>query len=231
MHLPAADIARLADAAASGVGRLATLRSQAASPVLREACDRLIALSGVSGDYLAGLLFGASAAVEQAGADQQVDIVWTGPDSGIQTGRLTAPTVTELIDSAAAELILVTFASQDEPRLADAVGAAVGRGVDITVLFERNDDNPSYTQRGDVFSDLPVRRWVWPKDRRPTGAALHAKIVVVDRRTALLGSANLTGRALTANLECGVLLRGGPYPAAIHDHLWSLRYRGVLSEA
>ncbi len=50
---------------------------------------------------------------------------------------------------------------------------------------------------------------------------MHAKVLVVDRRTALVGSANLTGYALERNLECGLLLRGGPVPSLLVDHLLS----------
>lgn len=133
----------------------------------------------------------------------------------------------ELVESATDELLVVSFASYDEPRLLAALRAAVERGVDLTILLERAEDNPTYSGHGESFAGLPVRRWIWPGASRPPGAALHAKILVVDRSAAVLGSANLTGRALGTNLECGALLRGGPQPGAIHDHLWSLRYRGA----
>ncbi|MFE7756296.1 phospholipase D-like domain-containing protein [Streptomyces sp. NPDC057429] len=41
-------------------------------------------------------------------------------------------------------------------------------------------------------------------------SSLHAKVIAADRRVALLGSANLTGRALTDNVEIGVILRDRP---------------------
>ena len=50
--------------------------------------------------------------------------------------------------------------------------------------------------------------WTWPANRRPvvgqSHAALHAKLVAADERIALLGSANLTDKALAHNLELGV---------------------------
>jgi phosphatidylserine/phosphatidylglycerophosphate/cardiolipin synthase-like enzyme len=48
---------------------------------------------------------------------------------------------------------------------------------------------------------------------------MHAKVLVVDRSVALVGSANLTGYGLERNLECGLLIRGGPVPAALAEHL------------
>ncbi len=50
---------------------------------------------------------------------------------------------------------------------------------------------------------------------------MHAKVLIVDRRTALVGSANLTGPALERNLECGLLVSGGPVPTLLADHLFA----------
>ncbi len=52
---------------------------------------------------------------------------------------------------------------------------------------------------------------------------MHAKILVVDRRVALVGSANLTGYGLERNLECGLLVRGGPVPRLLVEHLLTAR--------
>ena len=68
----------------------------------------------------------------------------------------------------------------------------------------------------------------WPSAQRPLGAALYAKIIVVDDRIVLVGSANLTSRAMEANLECGILICGGPQPRIIRDHIFGLRAVGIL---
>jgi cardiolipin synthase A/B len=73
-----------------------------------------------------------------------------------------------------------------------------------------------------------VTRWAWPAAHRPPGAALHAKVIVVDRRVALIGSANLTSRAFEDNLECGVVLRDDRHAAAVHRHLELLHDNGQL---
>jgi len=100
--------------------------------------------------------------------------------------------------------------------------------VSITLLTERHADNPSYAPAGIPFPDLDASRLHWPAAQRPPGAALHAKIIVVDDRIALVGSANLTSRAMEANLECGILIHGGPQPRAVRDHITGLRAAGVL---
>ncbi|WP_396449454.1 phospholipase D-like domain-containing protein [Actinomadura sp.] len=56
-----------------------------------------------------------------------------------------------------------------------------------------------------------MRFWHWPREQRPvlgrSRATLHAKLLAADEKSALLGSANLTDRALAENLEIGVVLR------------------------
>lgn len=231
-RLPAADTRELARAAAAGPAAVRGLRGRAGASVLRETCTELLArLRDADARYLSGLLAGAAEAIEQARAAQHLDVVWTGPDSGHGAGRLTAATVTDLIGQARREILLVTYASNNEPVIEAALAVAAGRGVVITILAERHDDNPGYTGRGTPFPGLDAFRLRWPIGKRPAGAALHAKILVIDDQLALVGSANFTSRAMDTNLECGILVQGGPVPRAIRDHLAELRARGYLLRA
>jgi cardiolipin synthase A/B len=227
-RLPAPDVRRLARAASGGPQAIRRLRAQTAAPVLRDACDQLLTRTAGEDPYLAGLLDGAVRAVERARQHQSIDVVWTGPDSGITTSRLTAATVTELIGQAHREILLVSYATRTEPAIHAALADAARRGVHITLLAENPADNPAYTAAGVPFPGLPAIRLRWPASKRPPGAALHAKIIVVDDRIALVTSANLTSRAMEANLECGILIRDGPQPHAIREHLTELRAQGYL---
>ena len=57
---------------------------------------------------------------------------------------------------------------------------------------------------------------------------LHAKLLVIDGRRALVGSANLTHRALTANLEAGVLIEDPELAAELEAHVRTLISDGTL---
>jgi cardiolipin synthase A/B len=174
------------------------------------------------------LLAGAARSVERAHQHQAVDVAWTGPESGVTTSRLTAATVIDLIDQALQEILLVSFATQNEPEISAALEAASKRGVAITLLAERHSDNPGYAPSALPFPGLNATRLHWPASLRPPGAALHAKVIVIDDRIALVGSANLTSRAMEANLECSIVIRGGPQPRAIRDHIAGLHAAGIL---
>ncbi|MFE3495657.1 DISARM system phospholipase D-like protein DrmC [Streptomyces sp. NPDC059175] len=228
-ELPSQDLYALSVAAGGGIDGLRDLRAQASSNIIRRACSQLIAcLAHCSPDYLAGAL-AAVAAADTSRKAQAIDVVWTGPHTRITSSRLTAHSITTLIDEARHEIWLVSYATHTEPRITAALKAAAGRGVQITLLLERNTDNPSYSFRGIPFPHLDATRLAWPAARRSARhTSLHAKILVTDGSTALVGSANITGAAMETNLECGILLRGGPHPRAIRAHLAALHEQGDL---
>jgi len=230
-RLPSADVTALARATSTGVPELHRLSANSASDRLRSACHQLITAlnNGADPHALSGALLGADHATRRVRGQLAVDAVWTGPNSNITTGRLTWAVISAILDDAQRSILLVGYAVQSEPGVTQALEAAASRGVEITLLLERPADNVSYTGSGPPFPSLPANRLAWPAEQRPSGgAALHAKVLVIDRTVALVGSANVTGWALERNLECGILLRGGLQPALIHDHIEALLNIGIL---
>jgi putative cardiolipin synthase len=57
---------------------------------------------------------------------------------------------------------------------------------------------------------------------------MYAKAVVADRHCCLVTSANLTGRALTDNVEIGVVLDNAVVAQGIAEHYERLRRAGWL---
>ncbi len=159
--------------------------------------------------------------------------VWTGPGA---TGeqRLTAAVLHELVCDATERVLLVSFAAYTLTELAADLEAAVGRGCDVDVVFETEEDSagaysgPHSKPFGAVTG---ARRWRWPADHRAAGAVLHAKLLVIDGRRALVGSANLTHRALTANVEAGVLIEDHDLAAELETHVQNLIASGTLVTA
>jgi phosphatidylserine/phosphatidylglycerophosphate/cardiolipin synthase-like enzyme len=105
---------------------------------------------------------------------------------------------------------------------------AARRGVLIDLILESTADQGG-TLHGPVGASAAfetIRRdanfWTWPASRRPvvgtSRAALHAKLIAADERVALLGSANLTDKALAVNLELGVIIRDPDIVSRIVRH-------------
>ena len=216
-QLPSPLLTALIDALLSDPSSVKALQQGSHGPASQAALAEAYAIATDGrGPYLAGLLTG----YRDARLDQPtVTAVWTGPDSTAGGTRLTLAVVASLIDEAQSEILLVSYATAPSVEVRDALVRAAGRGVEITALLERADDNPAFTGHPDPLHGIPHRALRWPAHAREPGASMHAKILVIDRASVLIGSANLTGYGVERNLECGLLVRGGPLPAAVAGHV------------
>lgn len=142
-------------------------------------------------------------------------VVVSGPTSASVPARLTGAVAVDVIRSAETSLLIASFAAHGARDVVTEIGQAVGRGVRVDLLLEES------TQASAAFAALPDEVHVW--HRVGTSGVLHAKLIAADRHTAFLGSANLTDRALSANIELGVVLRDPHTVEPLVDHFrWLL---------
>jgi phosphatidylserine/phosphatidylglycerophosphate/cardiolipin synthase-like enzyme len=177
----------------------------------------------------------AAGAVNDVRGEQQVSVVWTGPASYEVPVRATSAVLAEVIEEAKKSLIVVSFAAYKVAAIVDGLRAAASRGVDVRLVLESvveskgklsHDAKEAFDALGDAVSF-----YVWPAELRasPGGhAAMHAKCAVADRQVAFVTSANLTGAAMTDNMELGLVVRGGDAPKRIASHFESLIETGTL---
>lgn len=170
--------------------------------------------------------FGAVEAARGSHDGASVEVVVTGPDSPAAPVRLTSEVVRQLIDGASKRVTMVSFAAYRIGSVIAALDAAVGRGVDVSMILE----SPQLLDGGGgALAYASYRIYEWPVDRRePPDAKLHAKAVIIDSRDVLLTSANMTSAAYDRNIELGVLCRGGGVAAQVQRHFDVLIARGVL---
>lgn len=166
------------------------------------------------------LALATAAETSERMAQHRSDVAVTGPGSSHTATRLTPAVVTEAIRDARAELLVVTFAAAGIADVVTELVRAAERGVRIDVVL---DDT---TGARDAFRRLDgaASFWHWPAERRGADgrAAMHAKLLAADRSWALVGSANLTGRAMRENLELGVLLRDSAAVERVVRHVHTL---------
>lgn len=225
--LPPSDVAKLVLAAAAGLESVRLLRADSGG-ALYHACSTILAVAASTPlAEIGGVLQGASSVSRRY--RNRLDLVWTGPDIPGSVSRLTSSVVADLVDEANFEIYLLSYAMHSEPTLKAALERSIGRGVLVHLLYERVEDNPNFkTWTTSPFSGLNVRRLCWPIGNRPPGASLHAKALVIDRRTVLIGSANITDMAMMKNLEIGIVVRDGTVASEIVESIESLIAQGVL---
>ena len=180
-------------------------------------------------------------------ADDAVELVWTGPEAGGAANRDTGVVVRELFARADESVVVAGFAVYRGRAvfrgLAERMASLPGLRVRLYLDVHRS--------HSDTTSDAEVvrgfaRKFVeqdWPAgyalpevyfdprslERDPAvRSSLHAKCVVVDRRVALVTSANFTEAAHERNIEAGVVVRSPRFAARLADHFDGLVEAGLV---
>lgn len=212
------------------------LRARAAELVIRYAA----VAPGAGPKALAWALRCAEAADRAERARRTLELVWTGPAPAGCALRRTDQALLEVIGRARRKLLIVSFAAYDVAQVRDSLLAAEARGVEIVLVLESKEQSGGKVTfdgalaLGDIGERATVL--VWPLERRPRDAqgrtgTLHAKCAVADEDILFVSSANLTGHALTLNMELGVLVTGGEVPRDVVRHFAALVAEGTLRSA
>jgi cardiolipin synthase len=121
----------------------------------------------------------------------------------------------QLLRGAQEEVAIAAYSIRSSADLVlDWMEAALARGVKVAMVVNRIPE-----QASDVVARLEgmARKHQWLSLYSFTAdghGQLHAKLVVVDRRTALIGSSNLSRHGLLDNHEMAVLTTGDPAETA-----------------
>lgn len=171
---------------------------------------------------------------------QQLELVWTGPDSQLVPLRRTDQALLQLIDAAAQRLHIVSFAVYNVEKVAEALVTAANRGVNISLYLETPSASEGRIAYDTVqaLGSAATRQstvYVWPLSQRQLHengrrGSLHAKFAIADGKLLLVSSANLTRYAMTLNMELGLLVRGGKLPTQLEQHLQRLIERQVFQK-
>jgi hypothetical protein len=252
-HLTDADLAALSGALRSG--RLhapfttVSVQRFCATGQTSAIADRLQELheQGMQAQHLALLADAVRQARSHVPAKADlVDLVWTGPETLGITNRDTGVVVRELFGSAEVEVLVAGFAVYQGravfKRLAERMEERPGLRVRFFLDVQRH-------QGDTTLADDLLRRFVqnfrsheWPGQMMPElyydprslnleagkRSSLHAKCIVVDRKMALVTSANFTEAAQTRNIEVGALVRSEAFAAQLVRHFETLADVGLL---
>lgn len=148
-------------------------------------------------------------------------------------------TALDILSGAKSDLLVVgcwlagdTAADGVVQQIVSHIADAAQRGLRIRVVLDRTARPHGRSNRELLLSfwpaDVelpPLLTWRTPED--DAHLKLRAKVIVADRRDALVTSANLTTHAMDLNMEMGVRVQGSP-ARSIADHFDLLIARGIL---
>lgn len=176
----------------------------------------------------------------------RVDLVWTGPEMPGAVNRDTGVVVRELFGTAEEEVLLAGFAVYQGRELFKRLAERMSERPSLHVRFFLDvHRSPADISPAEEILRRFAQRFQaheWPGGRLPElyydprslnleaakRSSLHAKCLVVDRRTAFVTSANFTEAAQTRNIEVGVLIRCPRFAARLIGNFDSLVEAGLL---
>ena len=145
----------------------------------------------------------------------KVHILATGPEfikEGIQG---TGPVIEELIKSSKKEIQIMAYViSLHASKFLEHLEESLQKEVKVTIILNRLDE-----QDDKIKKKIRKMKRRYPKLKvinftDPFGGDLHAKVIVADRKRAVIGSANFSWHGMSHNYEVGVHLEG--------DSAWKL---------
>lgn len=176
------------------------------------------------------------------------DIVLSGPDVPSVPTADTGAVMQTLIAEASSSIMLVGYAVHNGKRLFTPLAERMKLSPQLQVVMyldisrPRTDTSLSSEIVRRFAADFRSKHWPWPQvptilyDPRALAeggevrASLHAKCVIVDRKAALITSANFTEAAHQRNIEAGVLVRHAPLVERLASYFEGLRASGQLHE-
>lgn len=190
---------------------------------------------GLSPLELAAALRASSGTASIMEKREAVEMVWTGPFTGLVPSRHTEQVLLEVISSARWRIFIVSFVAYDIDSVKKALQDAVGRNVRIDILLESSKahggkiDIDSIDAFKKAMPSANVYAWNYEsKNSDRWNGAVHAKCAVADGSLAFITSANLTRAAMENNMELGVLIRGGSVPKKLERHMGALVTTGEI---
>lgn len=130
------------------------------------------------------------------------------------------------IDKAKKSIRVVAFALADKQIVDRLIAARKERGVDVKVLLDPNKPVSFVNEKTRKTLEAAGIEVRYLKINLDTREKLHAKAMMFDDDTAVLGSANFTNKGLTVNHEANIEVISksvGPAMTSFFDDLWTNR--------
>ena len=197
--------------------------------------------ASVNASTISLILRTVSAAVEnERTSNPSAQVVWTGPKVNGSYFRATRQVVRELVSHSTDHMLVVGYWLAGTAgnlsiinEIVDSIAEAVReREVEVSMVLDtgsRPDGSSNYDVLQSLWpTDLPLPNLLtWNIPDNEPHLKIHAKVIVCDRKEALVTSANLTQHALERNIEMGLHIHGDAC-MRITQHFELLETQGIL---
>lgn len=231
MKSAARKIEEIPEGGVTGKKVLSAWGTAADKPIVKEFCSAAESAC-LSGKEIATALRAACETASSVKRKNQVDLIWTGPQTSAIPVRRNEQAMCELIDGAKKELFIVSFVAVNAEKVYEAIDKAIDRGVKVSFLAESSKEHGGTQEKDHIavlhkkFPSATCYRWSCTGGTKKH--CVHAKCAVADGEVALVTSANLTGAAMDTNMELGALIRSKEIAGKLAAHLAALVDENII---
>jgi hypothetical protein len=164
----------------------------------------------------------------------EIEIAWTGPAT-YSKGRFrsTFDIMKDMLIRARTNILLVGYSfsitSEHTRQIMDELIQAKRRGCHVEIAL--HDDRRNIAMLRNYWPEsvgFPIFL-TWQNRNQDEMASLHAKLLIVDEREMLIGSANFSYHGMSANIEAGVRITG-PVGQQMYRKFLALQTEKILQE-
>jgi phosphatidylserine/phosphatidylglycerophosphate/cardiolipin synthase-like enzyme len=191
----------------SGQLQRALSLSTAGASQLARALDQVLRFPGLTTRDIQTMLMTLAFVRDASGAQSDsVEIACTAPTRHGVPLRTTFAAALEMIREAQNEILVVGYVFTEGARaLLEEVGrVSLNRRVRVTVIGNRMEEHLPALRSAWPLACPEPRVFSCPANIRDEMSALHAKVLICDKATALITSANFSHHGLHENIEIGV---------------------------
>ena len=187
---------------------------------------RYPALSDAEAEEIATLV----SAAPHSKKDDRVALIATVPPTFSIRAKSTKITVDSMVRGASGSILITGYSLSDYfTDLVDEIIQKSQRGVFVK-FFVNDIEHQTGFDRVLRYKGRFLKVYNYPKQQDDKMAALHAKVISVDKRETLITSANLSYHGQEGNLELGTYIESASIAQQIDDVFTQLIFRKVLVE-
>jgi hypothetical protein len=190
-----------------------------------------------------------NALLERDSTERSLQLILSGPElTGIPVMD-TKTTVMSLFEEAVHDVLITSYVFYDAAEFFELLAKRHDSDKQLRVRFvvDLTHKRASLAQPLSLIAQAFIAEFQkkhWPGERLPEiwhdsrqfelsqsgGGVMHAKTVIVDRKSVFITSANFTGAAQSRNIEVGILLRQPRTAARLHSYFLGLMDTQVLRQ-
>lgn len=187
---------------------------------------RYPALSDAEAEEIATLV----SAAPHSKKDNRVALIATVPPTFSIRAKSTKITVDSMVRGASGSILITGYSLSDYfTDLVDEIIQKSQRGVFVK-FFVNDIEHQTGFDRVLRYKGRFLKVYNYPKQQDDKMAALHAKVISVDKRETLITSANLSYHGQEGNLELGTYIESASIAQQIDDVFTQLIFRKVFVE-